>query len=57
MLLGVFGLLMFLAVALVAFRLMQSSPARPVVTDDDEQQQKGAPAKPPPPEKKPALGQ
>ena len=55
--LGVFGLVMFLAVALVAFRLMQSSPGHPVVTDDQEQRQAGAPATPPPPEKKPALGQ
>lgn len=54
-LLAVFGLLMFLVVAAVAFRLMQTSGA-PSATND-EQSRPGAPDKPPPPEKKPALGQ
>jgi hypothetical protein len=46
---------MFLVVAAVAFRLMQTSGA-PSATND-EQSRPGAPDKPPPPEKKPALGQ
>jgi uncharacterized paraquat-inducible protein A len=55
--LAVFGLLMFLVVAAVAFRLMQTSGARPSTDADQQQQRPGDPDKPPPPEKKPALGQ
>jgi uncharacterized paraquat-inducible protein A len=47
--LAVFGLLMFVVVAVVAFRLMQTSSP----PSTDAQQQKDAS----PPEKKPVLGQ
>jgi len=58
LILAVFGLLMFLVVAAVSFRLMQTSGQPAAATNADEQQQRpGEPDKPPPPEKKPALGQ
>jgi len=53
--LGVLGLLMFLAAVVVAVRLMQTSGPRPAT--DDDQHVAGQPDTPPPPEKKPALGQ
>lgn len=54
--LGVLGLVLFLAIALVAFRLMHSAGKRPL--SDDEQQTTGDQSHTPPPaEKQPALGQ
>ena len=52
--LAVFGLLMFLAIAAVSIRLMQTSGAPSAAAT--EQQRPGAPDKPPA-EVKPALGQ
>jgi uncharacterized paraquat-inducible protein A len=57
MILAVFGLLMFLVIAAVAFRLMQTSGAPAAANDGQQQHRPGEPEKPPPPEKKPALGQ
>ena len=58
LILGVFGLVMFLAVVLLAIRLMQTSGARPAPPDGtDQQQTPGRPQTPPPPPRKPALGQ
>ena len=53
--LAVLGVVMFLVVAAVAFRLMQTSGAPSAAADDA--QRPGAPDTPPAPEKKPALGQ
>jgi O-antigen ligase len=54
--LGVLGLVLFLAIALVAFRLMHSAGKRPV--SDDEQQTTGDQSHTPSPaDKQPALGQ
>ena len=55
--LGVFGLVMFLAVVLVAFRLLQTSSGHPGGNEEQQQQDGSRPTTPPPPEKKPALGQ
>src|SRR5580704_19123945 len=55
--LAVFGLLMFLVVAAVAFRLMQTSGPSSAATSDEQSPRPGGPDKPPPPVKKPALGQ
>jgi len=55
MVLGVLGLLMFLGIALMAFRLLHIAGPRPA--SDDAPQIGDQPATPPPPEKKPALGQ
>jgi uncharacterized paraquat-inducible protein A len=57
LILGVFGLLMFLVVAAVAFRLMQTSGSPASTNAEERQHRPGEPDKPPPPEKKPALGQ
>jgi len=57
MILAAFGLLMFLVVAAVAFRLMQSGTAPEPANVEQRQRHPGEPEKPPPPEKKPALGQ
>ena len=54
-LLAVLGIVMFLVIAAVAFRLMQTSGAPSA--GDDLAQRPGAPDTPPPPEKKAALGQ
>lgn len=53
--LAVLGIAMFLVVAAVAYRLMQTSGAPSAAAD--EVRRPGAPDTPPPPEKKPALGQ
>ncbi len=54
--LGVLGLVLFLAIALVAFRLMHSAGKRPV--SDDGQQTTGEQSHAPSPaDKQPALGQ
>jgi uncharacterized paraquat-inducible protein A len=55
--LAVFGLLMFLAIAAVAYRMMQISGAPSAGASDEQAQRPGAPDKAPPPEKKPALGE
>ena len=55
--LAFFGLLMFLAVAAVAFRMLQTSGARPVPATTETAHQPGDPDTPPPPPPKPALGQ
>lgn len=58
LILGIFGLLMFVGIALIAVRLMSTSGSRSAVSDEPEQQvDQAAPTKRPPPEKKPALGQ
>ena len=57
LMLGLFGLLMFVVIVAFAVRLMQTSGAPPAPADDNQQQVPGAPDKPPPPQKKPALGQ
>jgi len=56
-LLAVFGLLMFLVVAAVAFRLLQTSGSPSAATGDQQAQRPGDPDKGPTQEVKPALGQ
>jgi hypothetical protein len=55
MILAAFGLLMFVVVAAVAFRLMQTSSA-PAPATVERPRMPGEPEKPPPPPKEPALG-
>jgi hypothetical protein len=56
-LLAIFGLFMFLVIAAVAIRMMQTSGAGSAPAVEQQTQRPGAPDTPPPPEKKPALGQ
>ena len=53
--LTVFGLLMFLAIAAVAYRTMQIGGAPSAAATDEQTERPGARDKAPPPEKKPAL--
>lgn len=55
--LAFFGLFMFLVVAVVAFRMMQTAGPGSTAATEQQTQQRGGPDTPPPPEKKPALGQ
>jgi uncharacterized paraquat-inducible protein A len=55
--LAIFGLAMFLLIAAVAYRMMQTSGAPSVDDNSSAPHRAGDPDTPPPPPPKPALGQ